>query len=143
MGTWGIGVLADDFAADVYDAFMRRFDALESRETIITSLAKQFAEEVLDVDEGPVFWLALAKAAWDTGPISTELRDRVRSIVESGRGLERWSEGGGRELAKRKKVLGVCAVETVLLRKRISGPNPSEFSASSHRYAPQIRTNLA
>ncbi len=38
---------------------------------------------------------------------------------------------------------GVCAVETVLLRKRINGPNPPGFSASSHRYAPHIRTNLA
>ncbi len=41
------------------------------------------------------------------------------------------------------RTLGVCAVETVLLRKRINGPNPPGFSASSHRYAPQIRTNLA
>ncbi len=52
-------------------------------------------------------------------------------------------EQGRRFLWVTKRRPGVCAVETVLLRKRISGPNPSGFSASSHRYAPQIRTNLA
>jgi hypothetical protein len=105
MGTWGRAILSDDFARDVYDEFIANYNRGVDRETISQQLIQSSTNEISDTDDGPVFWLALAKAQWDTGPVQTAVLARVEEIVANGEGLDRWEEAGPKQLAKRKTAL--------------------------------------
>ena len=105
MGAWGHGILSDDFARDVYDAFLDKYnDGLEGPR-IRKALELQFAEAILDRDEGPVFWLALARAEWECGALEPDILKRVEAAVTGELGLDRWREAGEKALAGRRKAL--------------------------------------
>lgn len=105
MGAWGTGILADDTARDIYDDYIDLFNRGTAREEIRAKIFRSYPSSVKDNDEGPLVWLAIAKAQWDCGQLEDEVRARVREIVRAGQGLVRWAEQGERLLQKRKKVL--------------------------------------
>jgi len=126
MGTWGRAILSDDFARDTYDEFIRSFNAGEERAAITRQMITSSAEDISDTDDGPIFWLALAKAQWDTGSVDQEVLGRVEDIVGHGGGLDRWREAGKRELAKRQQVLADFVVQ-------LRSPNPKPKKAKPPR----------
>ena len=93
VGTWGRAILSDDFARDVYDEYLRLYDAGRGREEIARQLLSAHSAD-LDEDDVPLFWLALAKAEWETGEVSANVLSRVAITVADERGLERWREAG-------------------------------------------------
>jgi hypothetical protein len=106
VGTWGTGILQDDFACDVHDGFMERLDAGESFKEIRAALEQEYADALEDPDEGPVFWLAFAKAQWESGALQPDVLAKVEGIVESGSDLERWEEAFDEsDYGRRKAVL--------------------------------------
>jgi hypothetical protein len=119
MGTWGFNVLQDDVAADVYDGYMRRFNLKMSHRQIVEELGREYADQLADEDDGPIVWLAIAKAQWDCGALWPGILDRVREIIEQGQGLNRWAEAGDRELARRCK-----ALSAFLARLQTGNPRP-------------------
>src|SRR5438445_3902183 len=78
VGTWGRAILSDDFARDVYDEYLRLYDAGRGREEIARQLLSAHSAD-LDEDDVPLFWLALAKAEWETGEVSANVLSRWRS----------------------------------------------------------------
>lgn len=94
MGSWGVGVEEDDYFADVYaeleQSLRQGLTISEATSSAITSNEGQ----IVDEDEGPVFWLAVAKAQWTYGQLSEEVLETVRSDIETGRGMDRWIEAG-------------------------------------------------
>jgi len=104
MGTWGTALLSDDFALDIYDNYMEHYNDGLAHEAIREQLLDEFAEALIDPDEEPVFWLALAKAQWECGALQDDVYQRVKAIVETGEGLELWEEDM-KLLRKRKQVL--------------------------------------
>ena len=129
MGTWGPAILSDDFARDVYDCYLRAYNAGAERDQIAAELLAANVHALKDPDDGPVFWLALAKAEWDTGAVDPEVLVRVEQLVATGQGMARWVDVGGRHLARRKAVLAEFA-------ERIRVPNPTP----RNRKQPQIQT---
>jgi len=105
MGAWGTAILSDDLARDVYDEYMDKYDEGIDHSAIYELLLKSFAEALYDADEGPVFWLALAKAQWECGVLQDDVFERVTRIIESNDGMARLEEEGQRMLKKRKQVL--------------------------------------
>jgi hypothetical protein len=105
MGTWGFGVLDDDFARDVYDEYVEACAGGKSGKAIVQALRKKFGTTVSDPDEGPVFWLAVAQAQWACASVTPDVHRRVEKIVGKGLGLARWEEAGRAELARRRKAL--------------------------------------
>ena len=105
MGTWGSGILDDDFARDVYDQYVDACGAGKPATAIIQALQKEFAKSLSDPDEGPLFWLAVAHAQWDCSSVTPEVRKRVEDIVVKGLGLARWAAEGRTPLARRKAAL--------------------------------------
>jgi len=105
MGAWSTSILGDDFASDVHSDFMDAYNDGADLKAIRASLEQECSNEVADPDEGPVFWLALAKAQWDCGALEADVLERVKQIVERGLGLDRWADEPARDLVKRKKVL--------------------------------------
>ena len=105
MGTWGFSILADDTALDVYSDYMKHFNSDLSPGAIREKLLADWKEEVEDADEGPVFWLAVARAQWDCGHLEPEIVSIVRKIIEQGVGLALWEEAGLKTLASRQRAL--------------------------------------
>ncbi len=105
MGSWGTGILADDFACDVYDEYLRRYNEGEEHRAILAALMTEHDDGLTDLDDGPVFWLAVAKAQWECGALGRQVLARVRRIVREGQGLERWEDAGPQLLKKRQAAL--------------------------------------
>ena len=105
MGTWGTGIFDDDLAADIQGDFDQALeDGLTVKEA--TQRVIEAYQEVLeDEDEGPVVYLALATLQLEQDELQPEIRKKALEIIETGKGLARWEEAGGEELAERKQVL--------------------------------------
>jgi hypothetical protein len=145
MGTWGRAVLSDDFARDTYDEFIRSFNAGGDRAAITRQMITSSAEEISDSDDGPIFWLALAKAQWDTGPVDQEvLPSRAhrrawrgpRSVEGSRQSRARKATTGPRRVRRSASVTEPEAQEGET--SRISTGDLSTYSVSSSRHAGTI-----
>ncbi len=105
MGTWGNSILADDDAQDVYYHYRRLANEGKQHREVLQEMKRVWADSLQDSDDGPVFWLATAKAQWEYGALDGQVLAEVTKIVERGLGLDRWREGGPKMLAKRQGVL--------------------------------------
>lgn len=105
MGTWGAGILDDDLAKDVYDAYRDARRAGEAAAQVVPSLARRFAPDGSEDDVELVFWLAVARAQLDAAELDQTVAQRVTTLVRDGRGLEPWREAGAAELRQRRAVL--------------------------------------
>lgn len=105
MGTWGAGVLSNDFGLDVYGDYIDRFNAKKPHAVIVRELKASFKPDMTDDDDGPPFWLAVAKAQWECGALDPKVLKLVESLITSGKAAAPFAEGGAKLLAKRKAVL--------------------------------------
>jgi hypothetical protein len=105
MGTWGTGILDDDLARDVYDAYVAAAEQGKTPTAIVRALRRTHASELTDPAQDAVFWLALAHAQRDVGALDRGVHNRVEHIVRTQVGLEPWLEIGAVEAGRRKAVL--------------------------------------
>jgi hypothetical protein len=82
-----------------------------------------------DMDEAPVFWLALAATQWKYGCLSEDVRTEALRVIDSGMDLVRWS---GAAAARRRKVLDA-------LRDQLQSPQPT-FRRPRSRPPVEIRS---
>lgn len=115
MGTHGTGLFSDDTACDVRDAFVDLLAEGASPADATRSLIRSWAEEIADVEDGPVFWLALAATQWTYGCLDPDVRARALGVIGDGTDLLRW-EGPG--LPRRRAVLAA-------LRAKLLSPPPA------------------
>jgi hypothetical protein len=105
MGTWGTGILDDDLARDVYDAYVVGAEQGKTPTAILRALRRTHSSELTDPAQDAVFWLALAHAQRDLGGVHRDVHERVDHIVRTQVGLEPWLEIGAVEAGRRKAVL--------------------------------------
>lgn len=105
MGTWSASILGGDVACDVHSEFMESYDNGKDLKLIRRELEQGNARLITDPDNGPDFWLALAQAQWECGVLESDVRGKVKEIVEQGLGLAPWAEGTAPDLQERRKVL--------------------------------------
>lgn len=108
MGCWGMGMTECDEFPEVYDAFMKEYDAggepADIRDNILRYYLDQFEED------DPVMnnvWFALAKAEWMCCALSDTVFNHVKEIIESGKDLDFLEELGAdaSDLRARKRNL--------------------------------------
>jgi len=116
MGTWGSGITQDDTVADIVGFVKDRLKEGDSLEVASVQAQRQFASTQGDVDEAPLLWLALAEVQWKYGAVDSAVLSRVRKDIQSGSGLERWSDDA-------KTLAGRRAALTKFLAK-VESPNP-------------------
>ncbi|MEO7298035.1 MAG: hypothetical protein ABI042_05605 [Verrucomicrobiota bacterium] len=131
MGAWSTAILGDDSAADVYGEFIENYNDGKELSAIRRELEAKNKSELNDPDEGPIFWLAIAKAQWDCGSLDSDVLAKVGEIVNHGLGLDRWSEGTVRDLEKRKKVLSEFYT-------KLQTPNPKPKKRKKPRFIPAV-----
>jgi hypothetical protein len=131
MGTWGAGVLDDDFARDVYDAYLDAVRGGAVAADAVATVRARFAKEIADPDEDAVAWLALARAQREAGAVDADLIARVQAIVEGGAGLERWRDAGSDALRHRKSVL------SRFVRELATPARPSQRAKAGRAAAPE------
>lgn len=92
MGTWGTGILENDFSADIYGDFFEEFDKGVHPARISKSIIANNQEAIDDQYSSNNFWLTLALAQWETGSLDPEVFTRVKNIMESKQDIEIWRE---------------------------------------------------
>ena len=74
MGTAGTALFSDDVACDVRDEFAQMLSAGVGEKVATRVLVHSRAAAIDDVDDGPVFWLALAATQWKYGCLSKQVQ---------------------------------------------------------------------
>jgi len=106
MGAWGTGIFEDDVAADVRgeweDAVGSGSSVSDATAALIGGLGADF---IPDVDDGPVFWIALAALQVEAGEVAPDVAARAVEAIPAN--LSRWrEEATAEDLAAREQVLG-------------------------------------
>jgi hypothetical protein len=117
MGTWGVGIFSDDFAADIRGEWRDALaDGVADAEATATLIAR-FRADALDPDEAVVFWCALAAAQSETGRLAPTVRDKAVALIDAGGDIERWREASDGLARQRARVLA-------RLRAKLLGSQP-------------------
>jgi len=107
MGNWGTALYSDDLAADLRGDFRDLIGQGMLPDAAFDRLVSEYESSLQDTEEAPVFWLAVAHAAWRLGrPIARATAEALR-IIDSGSDLVRWSDPKARQ--KRQAVLNSVA----------------------------------
>lgn len=111
MGAWGVALFSDDLASDVRDGFRDLIGDGLSVSAAVAKLLEEYASELDEDDEIPVFWLALAAAQWKLGRLEERTKREAFQVIESGSDLERWDDPKDR--TKRQAVLEKLRLQLV------------------------------
>ena len=105
MGAWGVGLFEDDVAADVRAAWEESIvggrSPAETTAGLIDGLGSAFID---DVDDGPVFWIALAALQLEADALDPGVAQRAAAAIPVN--MERWrGEADPNEAARREQLL--------------------------------------
>ncbi len=117
MGTWSVGIFADDDAQDARDSYREILNTGLDGVAATDKFLKEWKGAMKDSDDGPVIWFALAETQWKLGRLEDRVRDKVIEIIDSGSSLDRWREESEKLAAKRQKVL-------LELKEKLLSPQP-------------------
>ena len=127
MGAWGPKLYQDDIAQDVRDTYKDRLRRGKTTKEITEELIEEYSGEIEDIDDGPIFWFALADIQWDYGRLLPEVKENAIKWIEDGSDIRRWEEEGtAKEVKVRKEVLEK-------LKNKLESPMPEEKKVSQYR----------
>ena len=123
MGTWGTGIYDDDVSSDVKYEYVDMLRQGVSNEEATQKLINRWDTE--DIEEGPIFWFALANIQWDYGRLLEYVKEEALKHIRNKLDLERWKDN--KELYRKRKE----ALEK--LEKKLNTPMPGEKKISKYR----------
>ncbi|MFN0195973.1 MAG: hypothetical protein ACKVT0_04465 [Planctomycetaceae bacterium] len=115
MGAWGIGLFQDDVAIDVRNEFLDLLSDGASDGVALATMVRCWKDDIADIDDGPVFWLALAGVQWEYGRLHPTAKSQALKVIDNGKDLHRWA--GSRYEKKRQAIL-------LRLKKKLLSPAP-------------------
>src|SRR5215471_5762877 len=123
MGTWGVGLYAGDFAADLRGTIRAvsrlPFDA-ERLAEIVIECEHTSATNPGDEDHS-TFWLVLADQFWRLGIASTRANQKALALIDSGADLNMQRERGQNEPGLRARARMLAE-----LRAKLTRPPPDK-----------------
>lgn len=105
MGAWGVGITQDDTVLDLIDDFKNILKETKDIETTTKLLIEKNKFLIDDEDEGPLFWIALAKCQWEYGNLHINVLEKVIDDFKKENGLSIWKEESEKDYLGRKKVI--------------------------------------
>ncbi|MBQ3526939.1 MAG: GNAT family N-acetyltransferase [Clostridia bacterium] len=120
MGTWNTSVTGNDTAKDLYieyTAVFYKFDVEEALKRIDYYIRTEMFDES-DEEEWCNYIYSLADFMWKKGILTDSIRNKAIEMIDSGFGLELWTEAGQKTLDSRKKKLAE-------FKEKLLSPQPS------------------
>jgi hypothetical protein len=117
MGAWGAKLYQDDVAQDVRDQYKELIRKGNSNEEATEQLLQDYNYTLSDIDDGPIFWFALADTQWGMGRLLPEVKEQALIWIDNGSDQKRWEKENPKKAKERKQVLED-------LRSKLSAPIP-------------------
>lgn len=131
MGTWGPGIFDDDLAQDVREDYLGRL--AEGAKPAAASKAIVMSYDRLDIDEAPVFWLALAATQWEYGALDPTVKRRALEVIARDDARE-WK--GNKQRAAALAKLAAQLAKKPLKPKRPKRPKAPEIAFAAPVLSP-------
>jgi hypothetical protein len=126
MGAWGPKLYQDDVAQDIRDQYKDLQKRGKTSEEITNLLINEYGEMVDDIDDGPIFWFALADVQWEFGRLLENVKKKAIEWIEKGTDQQRWIEENPKEAKIRIIVLNE-------LKEKLKSQQPAEKKVSQHK----------
>jgi hypothetical protein len=114
MGVSSTALYSDDTACEVRDEFVQLLSRLRDPARAMEMLIRSWSEQIADIDDGPVFWLALAETQWRYGCLDDVVKTKAVEVIDDEDDLHRWE---GSNLKKRRANL-------IALKSKLLSPQP-------------------
>lgn len=124
MGAWGEKIYQDDIACDIKEEYLDLLREGASNEEATEKLLSSNKEFINDVDDGPIFWFALADTQWNYGKLLPHVKKEAIKAIDNESDLDRWKEND-KLYSKRKKVLEQ-------LKEKLNSEPPKEKKVKKH-----------
>lgn len=109
MGTWGVGITANDDFEDIkgqfFDCYYYETLSIDEIENFIITVSKESIPNPLSGEWNNIFF-ALALCEWKCGCLSSNILQKTENIIISGKDIEYWKElGASAQLCKQRDVV--------------------------------------
>lgn len=126
MGAWGYGLYDDDIALDVKADYIKMLKSGIESTKATEKLIEKNRDVILDIDEAPVFWFALADIQWKKGVLEDKVKEKALYYLNSEESLKQWEDASPATITKRKELLNG-------LKERILSPQSAPKKISRPR----------
>jgi hypothetical protein len=127
MGAWGTGLYQDDVAEDIKTDYIKFLKEGKTNQEAYNILTEENQMIINDVEDGPVFWFALADTQWKLGRLMPFVKEQALKYIEEGIDLHKWKEWGSPFLKRRIKVLDQ-------LKDRLMSTMTAEKKVPTYKY---------
>ena len=90
MGTFSASIFADDLALDVRNEYLDLLASGYDDRAACRTVENAWKDSIADIDDGPIFWLALAAIQWEYGRLDDRVKRRALHIISVGKDARRW-----------------------------------------------------
>ncbi len=126
MGTWGVDLYQNDLAIDVRDYYKDQLKRGKSNNQIVHELMKQNEYVLIDPDEAPIFWFALADVQWDFGRLDDFVKKQALYHIQDGYDIKHWESKNLTQNKSRVKILSN-------LEQKLLSPQPIKKKITQHK----------
>jgi hypothetical protein len=133
MGSWGTGIFSDDMACDVRAQFRQKLDDGKSPTAARKALLQHLKPALVDSDDGPVIWLALAATQVECDCLEEQVRTKALAIIDAGGDIERWREADNPKLVNGRKAV------LARLRAKLAKPRPKSKAPEKRKSKPKTK----
>ena len=126
MGTWGPKLYQDDFAEEIRDNYKEQLKRGKTGEQITKELLEEYKTVLLDSDDAPIFWFALADTQWELGRLEDKVKQKALYYIQDESDLKRWELENSREAKERAKILEG-------LKNKLLTPQPAKKKVSLYK----------
>ena len=128
MGSWGLTNLQNDIAEDVKSDYISLLQKGKTGEEATKELTLQYEDAIADLDDAPVFWLALADVQWDYGSLEKHVGEKAQYYIKQE--LTQWNTPNYQE-AEGESVSREQRCFLVKLQRKLLSEQPNEKKDSS------------
>ena len=119
MGAWGPGLYQNDVALDVKDTYEDLLQKGVLDEEITDRILEEYADSLIDADDEPVIWFALADIQQRRGRLDETVKEKAISFIDAGADLPAWKNAPESLQRKRTEALNK-------LKSRLQSPQKPE-----------------
>ena len=123
MGSWGLTNLQNDIAEDVKSDYISLLQKGKTGEEATKELTLQYEDAIADLDDAPVFWLALADVQWDYGRLEKHVGEKAQYYIKQE--LTQWNTPNYRE-AEGESVSREQRCFLMKLQRKLLSEQPNE-----------------